>query len=93
MGMDLDDAEEEMEETKPGDLDAEFLYIMGEIALLGIDRSKADARGEDEEGLREVLAVGELENEIGFVGGVTLEIAQDVINISQNSEDAESFRG
>jgi hypothetical protein len=97
LGMDLDDADEKIDNAKPSDLDAEFVRIMQEIAVFGIDRFNADAKGMSEDDVREVLDVGVEEDEdgdvVGLVGGLSLEIAQDVIGISQDTEGAEKFRG
>lgn len=95
LGMDLDDAEEKIDNASPSDLDEGFVRLMKEIAVLGIDRENADAEGETEEGIREIIDVGieeDNENAVGFVGGLSLEIAQDVISISQDTEGAEKFR-
>lgn len=94
LGMDLDDAENKIENAEPSDLDEEFISIMHEIAMRSIDTSQGDAEGADEEELREVFGTTEDEDEegIGFVGGVGLEIAQDVISISSDAESAEKFR-
>lgn len=88
MGMDLDDAEEEIEQTDPEHIDKEFIKIMQEIAVEGIVPDRGVVKGEDEEGVREIV------EDIGLVagGGLTLEIAQDVITLSTDAESAEKFR-
>lgn len=95
LGMDLDDAEEEIEGAEAGDLDERFIEIMQEIALRGICTEQGDAEGEDREGLRQILGAEQeaTEEEIGLVGGLSVQIAQDVISISSDAEGAEKFRG
>ena len=99
-GMDIEDAEEEIEEARDEDgdidaseVDAEFVRLMADAAIEGIDTSEADAEGEDEEGLREIFGISDDdEANIGLVGGMTLEIAQDVLSISEDADAAEKFR-
>lgn len=87
MGMDLDDAEEKIDNADPSDLDEEFVSIMQKIAILGLVPDKGDLEGtETEEGIKEIIV------DIGLIGGFSLEIAQDVINISSDAETAEKFR-
>lgn len=86
MGVDLDDAEDEIEDADPSSMDEEFVGVMQEIAILGIVPDKGVVEGEDEAGVKEII------EEIGLIGGVSLEIAQDVINVSSDAELAEKFR-
>jgi hypothetical protein len=96
LGMDLNDAENKIENAAPSDLDEDFISIMHEIALRAVDTTQGDAEGADEQELREVFGAvkkGEDDSEeIGFVGGVGLEIAQDAISISSDADSADKFR-
>ena len=100
-GMDIEDASEEIEESReegdidPGKLDAEFVSLMARAAIEGIDQEKADAAGMSDEEMNAVFGLAEDEadeDNIGLRGGLTLEIAQDVLDISDDEESAEAFR-
>lgn len=93
---DLDDVidEEEMEEMMDeeledgdddipdeGEFDPVFVEIMRDAALLGIDHEEA---GETKEGMKEILDM--------MVGGVSIEIGAEVMEITSNLQDAERFR-
>lgn len=93
MDMDTDEAKELIEEEKEAGeadtietshFDEEFVRLMQEAAAKGIDLEMGDAEGLDED---EVLPVIEK-----LQGGLSLEIAELVIDVSSNAEDAESFR-
>jgi hypothetical protein len=96
----IDEAAEEIEESRdeqgdidPASLDEEFVHLMAQVCVHGIDTTQAAAEGETEAGLREILGIADNEEEnIGFRRGLTLEISQDVLNISSDAEDAEKFR-
>lgn len=102
MDIDADEAQERLEKEKnegdgqsidPSNFDEEFLAIMSELSIRGIDPEKGAADGETEEGLREIFAISDDEDEnIGLIGGVVLEIAERVLSISSDAEKAESFR-
>ncbi len=99
MDMDADDAQERLEDEKedgsidPSEFDQEFIAIMSELAVLGIDLNAGFAEGETVEGLREIFAISDDEDEnIGLIGGVVLEIAERILSISSDAEKAESFR-
>jgi hypothetical protein len=92
MDIDEDEAQEMLEDEKDdtGSIDAsafddEFVEIMQEAAIMGIDREQGDAAGESEEGVREIVNL--------LQGGKTLEIAERILDISSNAEKAKSFRG
>lgn len=94
---DIEEAEEEIEKAQEGvdgsKVDAEFVAIMAEAAFNGIDTSENDAEGLSDEELRQVLGIGDEDEEnIGLVGGLTLDIAQDILSISSDDEMAENFR-
>lgn len=99
-GMDIEEASEEIEESRdeggdidPGKLDEEFVIIMARAAIAGIDRTMGDAAGADKEELEQIFGISDNEEEnIGLRGGLTLEIAQDVLDISDDEESAEKFR-
>lgn len=102
MDIDTDDAREMLEEDREAgetdsidasNFDREFIVVMSEAALSGIDTTRGDAEGETREGLRQIFGVADDEEEnIGLRGGKTLEIAEKVLDISSNAEKAESFR-
>lgn len=100
MDMDEEEAQELLEEEAeddgsidPSNFDEEFISIMSELAVRGIDRTEGFAGGETEDGLREIFAISDDEDEnIGLIGGVVLEIAEAVLSISSDAETAESFR-
>lgn len=99
MDMDPEEAQEALEEEKDPDtgvidasqFDEEFVAIMGEAAVMGIDRSQGIAHGETEQGIREILGLTD-DGGIGLQGGKTLEIAERVLSMSSDAETAESFR-
>jgi hypothetical protein len=91
LDIDPEEAQEQIEEEKnpeggidPSHFDEEFVEIMQEAAVMGIDTEQGDAEGEDEEGLREIISM--------LQGGSTLIIAEKVLDISSDAESAESFR-
>lgn len=100
MDIDEDEAQEMLEEEAgedgsidPANFDEEFISIMSELAVRGIDRTTGFAEGETEDGLREIFAIADDEDEnIGLIGGVVLEIAEAVLSISSDAEKAESFQ-
>lgn len=97
---DLEEAAEEIEETRddrgdvdPSKVDEDFVELMGEVCVDGVNTDEGHAEGADEEELREIFGVHDDEEEnIGLTGGLTLEIAQDVINLSSDEEAAQKFR-
>ena len=99
-GMEVDEASEEIEESRdeagdidPSKLDRNFVRLMAEAALHGIDTDEGDAEGETKDGLREILGIADEEGDnIGLRGGLTLEISQDVLDLSDDEESAEKFR-
>lgn len=101
LDIDEEEAQEMLEEEKDdtGSIDAsafdeEFVEIMQEAAVMGIDTTQGDAAGEGEQGVREILgATGDEALDIGLQAGKTLEIAERVLDISSNAEKAKSFRG
>lgn len=100
MDMDEEEAQEMLEEEAdedgsidPSNFDEEFVSIMSELAVRGIDTEAGYAEGETEDGLREIFAISDDEDEnIGLIGGVVLEIAEAVLSISSDAEKAQSFR-
>ena len=99
LDMDAEEAQENIEEGKedgkvdPENFDEEFIAIMSELAVRGVDTEAGFAEGETEEGVREIFAVSDEEDKnIGMIGGIVLEIAEVVLSISSDAEDAESFR-
>jgi hypothetical protein len=98
--MDVDDAREELDEAKdesgnidPSRLDKEFVRLMADAAVNGISTEEGAAAGESKEGLREIFGIADDEDEnIGFGGGKTLEIAEAVLDISSDADSAEKFR-
>jgi hypothetical protein len=102
MDMEPEEAQEQLEEDMeagktesidPSNFDEEFIKIMSELSVRGIDRTQGFAEGETEDGLREIFAISDDEDEnIGMIGGVVLEIAERVLSISSDAEKAESFR-
>lgn len=99
-GLDIEEASEEIDESRgeegdidPGKLDADFVRLMARAAIEGIDRTQGDAEGADEEELRQIFGISDDDEEnIGLRGGLTLEIAQDVMDMSDDEEAAEKFR-
>ncbi|AGC34292.1 tail assembly chaperone [Halorubrum sodomense tailed virus 2] len=98
LDIDAEEAQEMLEDGKdpedgsidPSQFDEEFVQIMSEAAVMGIDRTQGIAEGETEEGIREILGVGG--EGIGLQGGKTLKIAERVLNMSSDAESAKSFR-
>jgi hypothetical protein len=92
LDLDPEEAREQIEEERgddtggldPANFDEDFVEIMQEAAVMGIDSEKGDAEGEDEDGLREIVKM--------LQGGSTLLIAETVLEISSDAESAESFR-
>lgn len=92
LDMDAEDAQEALEEEKdevddsidPSQFDEEFVEIMHEAAKLGIDTEQGIAEGEDDEGVEEIVKM--------LQGGKSLVIAEKVLEISSDAEDAEAFR-
>ena len=92
LDMDTDEAQQALEDGEdpetgsidPSQFDAEFVEIMHEAAVMGIDRSQGIAEGEEKAGVREILAL--------LQGGKSLQIAKRVLEISSDAEKAESFR-
>ena len=91
LDIDEDEAQEMLEDEKDetGVIDAsafdeEFVRVMQEAAILGIDTSQGIAEGEDRDGVTEIVEM--------LQGGKTLEIAEVVLSISSDAEQAESFR-
>lgn len=102
MDMDAEEAQERLEEDleegdadtiDPSNFDEQFVSLMSELAIRGIDTESGFAEGEDEEGLREIFGISDNDEEnIGLIGGVVLEIAEAVLSISSDADKAESFR-
>jgi len=102
LDIDAGEAQEMLEEEKDveeGEIDAtqfdeEFVYIMAQAAVKGIDRTQGIAQGETEEGIREIFGVAGNSGQegMGLQGGKTLFIAERVLSISSDAESAESFR-
>lgn len=91
LGLDPEEAQEQLEEGKdaegeidPEQFDDDFVKIMHEAAVLGIDTTQGIAEGEDEEGVKEIVKM--------LQGGKSLVIAERVLEISSDAEKAESFR-
>lgn len=99
-GMDIEEASEEIEESRneegdidPGKLDKEFVHLMARAAIEGIDQDEGAAEGADEEELEQIFGISDDDAEnIGLRGGLTLEIAQDVLDLSDDEDSAEKFR-
>jgi len=98
--MEVEDASEEIEDSReedgdvdPSKLDEDFVQLMAKVAVEGINTDSGDAEGATEESLRKVFAISEDEDDdIGLRGGATLEVAQDVLDLSSDDDSAESFR-
>ena len=93
LDLDPEEAREQIEDERednddsgidPSNFDKEFVEIMQEAAVMGIDATEGAAEGEDEDGLREIVKM--------LQGGATLIIAEKVLEISSDAEAAESFR-
>lgn len=99
-GMDIEDASEEIEESRdeegdidPGKLDEEFVNLMARVAVEGIDKEQGDGKGHSQADLEAVFGIAdEDEDNIGLRGGLTLEVAQDVLDIADDEDNAEKFR-
>jgi hypothetical protein len=102
MDMEAEEAQERLEEEReagdeqtidPSNFDEEFIAIMSELAIRGIDREYGFAKDGTEDDLREIFAISDDEDaNIGLIGGLVLEIAERVLSISSDAEKAESFR-
>jgi hypothetical protein len=92
LDIDADEAKEALEEGKneeeetidPGQFDAEFVEIMHQAAIKGIDTTQGLAEGEDQEGVEEIVKM--------LQGGKSLIIAERVLEISSDADKAETFR-
>lgn len=92
LDLDPEEAQEALEEGKdedagtidPSQFDQEFVEIMHQAAVMGIDNSKGIAEGEDDEGVKEIVKM--------LQGGKSLVIAERVLEISSDAEKAETFR-
>ncbi|QIR31063.1 putative tail assembly chaperone protein [Halorubrum virus Hardycor2] len=91
--MDTEEAKERIEEEREaGDddsidianFDKEFVGIMQEAAAKGVDTTQGDAEGLEDEMVLETIR--------DLIGGKSIEIAERVLDISSNAEDAEKFR-
>lgn len=96
---DIDEASEEIDDARsegdidPSKVDSSFVKLMADVCVEGVNTDEADAEGEDEAGLEEIFGVSNDEDaNIGLVGGMTMEVAQDILDISSDAESAESFR-
>lgn len=88
----IDDAREEGD-IDPSKVDASFVNLMADVCVHGVNTDEGDAEGETEQGLKEIFGVADNEEDnIGLVGGMTLEVSQDILDISSDAESAESFR-
>jgi len=101
LDMDPEEAQEALEKEQKPDgtinaskFDREFVEIMAEAAVMGIDRTQGLAKDETEEGVREIFGIGGASGQegIGLQGGKTLVIAERVQSISSDAEKAKSFR-
>ena len=93
LDMDTEEAKERIEEEREaGDddsidianFDKEFVGIMQEAAAKGVDNTQGDAEGLDDDLVLETIR--------DLIGGKSIEIAERVLDISSNAEDAEKFR-
>lgn len=92
LDMDAEEAQEALEEGKdetddtidPSQFDEDFVEIMHDAAILGIDTEQGIAEGEDHEGVKEIIKM--------LQGGKSLIIAERVLEISSDAESAEAFR-
>jgi hypothetical protein len=102
MEMDPEEAQTRLEEDKEvgedetidaSNFDEEFIKLMSELAIRGIDTTQGFAKGETEDGLREIFAISDDEDaNIGMIGGTALEIAERVLSISSDADKADKFR-
>lgn len=81
----LEDGKDDEEETiDPAQFDKEFVEIMHQAAVMGVDTEQGIAEGEDEEGVKEIIKM--------LQGGKSLIIAERVLEISSDADKAEAFR-
>lgn len=100
--MDTDEAKEVIEEEREAGadesidasgFDREFVKLMSEVAVLGIDRTQADVEGESEDAVRQIFGIADAdEDNIGLIGGASLEVAEQVLEITSDADKAEKFR-
>ncbi|MFB6186999.1 MAG: hypothetical protein ABEI86_09070 [Halobacteriaceae archaeon] len=99
--MDTDEAKEVIEEEREAggdesidaaEFDEEFVRLMAEVAVLGIDRTQGDVEGESEETLRGIFGISDEEENIGLIGGASLMVAEQVLEITSDADKAEKFR-
>lgn len=89
----IDEARDEEGDIDPAAVDEDFVALMGRVCVKGINTDEADAEGADEEELREIMGISDNEDEnVGLIGGFTLEIAQDILDLSSDADTAENFR-
>jgi hypothetical protein len=92
LDLDPEEAQEALEDGKdeagdsidPAQFDEDFVEIMHEAAIMGIDTAQGIAEGEDGEGVREIVEM--------LQGGKSLLIAERVLEISSDADKAEFFR-
>jgi hypothetical protein len=93
LDMDAEEAKERIEEEREAgeddsidvsNFDKEFVGIMQEAAAMGVDTTQGDAEGLDEDMVLETIR--------DLIGGKSIEIAERVLDISSNAEDAKKFR-
>jgi len=91
LDLDPEEAQEALEDGKgddgnidPGQFDEEFVEIMHQAAVMGIDTTEGIAKGENEEGVKEIVSM--------LQGGKSLVIAERVLEISSDADKAETFR-
>jgi hypothetical protein len=92
LDLDPEEAQEALEEGKneeedtidPAQFDKEFVEIMHQAAIMGVDTEQGIAEGEDEEGVKEIIKM--------LQGGKSLIIAERVLEISSDADKAEAFR-
>jgi hypothetical protein len=96
----IEDASEEIEDARdqegdidPSKVDEEFVIVMANICVDGVNTDEGYAEGATEAELREIFGIhNDEDRNIGLIGGLTLNIAQDIIDISSDAESAEKFR-
>lgn len=93
LDMDAEEAKERIEEERESgedneidasNFDREFVGIMQEAAAKGVDTEQGDAEGMTEEEVLDTIRM--------LLGGKSIEIAERVLDISSNAEDAKKFR-
>jgi hypothetical protein len=92
LDLDPEEAQEALEEGKneeedtidPAQFDKEFVEIMHQAAIMGVDTEQGIAEGEDGEGVEEIIKM--------LQGGKSLIIAERVLEISSDADKAEAFR-